>query len=102
MVSKKEMLKVLTKAKLLAAARKRRIKVAKSWTKGKIATALPFDVIRSAYSSMKKPAKKKKVVRKKKPVRRKKAVKRKKPAKKKKVVRKKKPVRRKKAVKRRR
>ena len=82
MVSKKDMLKVLTKAKLIAAARKKRIKVAKSWTKEKIAATLPFDVIRAAYSSVKakKPAKKKK------PVKRKvKKVKKKKPARKKKA-----------------
>jgi len=53
MVSKKEMLKVLTKAQLLAAARKKRIKVAKSWTKDEIASKLPFDAIRAAYSSAK-------------------------------------------------
>jgi len=64
MVSKKDMVKVLTKAQLLTAARKKRIKVAKSWTKDEIASKLPFDVIKEAYSSI-KTVKKKKVAKKK-------------------------------------
>ncbi len=53
MVSKKDMLKALTKADLMKVAREKKIKVVKSWTKAKMVAALPFDAMRAAYSSAK-------------------------------------------------
>ncbi len=74
MVSKIEMVKVITKSKLITAVRKKRKKVVESWNKEKIAEQLSFTELRKLYASFKTKAK---------PV--KKKVTRKKPAKKKKV-----------------
>jgi len=59
MVSKSDMLKALTKDQLLAIAKKKKVKVAKSWTKDEIAAKLPFDAIRAAYSTIKSKSSKK-------------------------------------------
>ncbi|MCK4428746.1 MAG: hypothetical protein KAU95_00095 [Candidatus Aenigmarchaeota archaeon] len=88
------MLKVIPKAKLAAVAKKKKITVAKSWGKEKIAEKLSLDELRKLYAAFKpKPVKKvvKKKVVKKKPVKKKvvkKKVTKRKPVKKRPVKRK--------------
>ena len=61
MVSKAEMLKAITKDKLVSTAKKKKVEVAKSWPKEKIADALSYDNLRKLYKEVtaKKPVKKK-------------------------------------------